>query len=66
MDLEAILRFLQSLGLSPIEILTLVTVVILYRDNRLLFDRLWELEKALAECIASGGVKDASQSQPKH
>lgn len=51
MDLGSILKTLQSLGLSPLEILTIIALIILYRKNETLYAEVLSLEHSLDECI---------------
>ena len=61
MDLQPVIDFLLKLGLTPLEILTLIAVVVLYRDNRMLLDRLTAAEKSIEDCVkkvAPGGLRN--------
>lgn len=51
MDLQPVIDFLLKLGLTPLELLTIVAVVVLYRDNRMLLDRLTTAEKSIEDCV---------------
>lgn len=51
MDLQPVIDFLLKLGITPLELLTIVAVVVLYRDNRMLLDRLTAAEKSIEECV---------------
>lgn len=61
MDLQPVIDFLLKLGITPLELLTIVAVVVLYRDNRMLFERLTSAEKSIEECVKKvqpGGSHD--------
>ena len=51
LDFNALGKFLADLGLTPLNILLVFAVVTLYRDNRELFGRLQDAEKALQQTI---------------
>lgn len=47
MDAQAILDFLVKLGLTPLELLSIAAIIVLYRDNRELWNRVKQQEIAL-------------------
>ena len=62
MDIDAILKALQALGLSPLEILTVVGIVVVYRKNEQLFAQVLQLQHSLDECV--GKIRPGEPSKP--
>jgi alkylhydroperoxidase/carboxymuconolactone decarboxylase family protein YurZ len=54
MDVKQILDWLASLGLTPLEVLTVIAVIVLYRDNRMLMDRVKTLEETMIDKVRGG------------
>jgi ribosomal protein S28E/S33 len=48
-SLQELLKWLADLGITPLEIVTLVAVVFLYRDNRALVERVKGNEETVAK-----------------
>ena len=52
MPVDQILKLLQSLGLSPLEILTVIGLVVVYRKNEALYSQVIRLQESLDACLS--------------
>lgn len=50
-DLQPVFDFLVKMGLTPLEVITLIAVVVLYRDNRMLLDKVTKVQADLEDCV---------------
>lgn len=51
MTLDDLLKLLTALGLSPLEVLTVVALVLVYRKNEALWQQVTKLQQSLDDCI---------------
>lgn len=51
MNLEEILKVLTALGLSPLEIFTVIALIIVYNKNNELWTTVLHMKDSLDECL---------------
>lgn len=51
MSIDEVLKLLTSLGISPLEILTIIALVVVYRKNEDLWNEVMKLRDTLDECV---------------